>query len=111
MARLPDEGTGLPAGLVQSGAVGAVGSLSEVNDRSTVLLIARFYAYHLLGAPEQDEPPMPPAVHWPGLRPWLRDADTAELNRFAASVGLRRTRATYTERPSHGAAFVLVGEV
>ncbi|MFD3589817.1 CHAT domain-containing protein [Streptomyces sp. NPDC058683] len=110
MARLPDEGIGLPAGLVQSGAAGVVGSLWEVNDRSTALLIARFYAYHLLGAPEQDEPPMPPAVALARAQAWLRDADTAELNRFATSVGLRRARATYTERPSHWAAFVLVGE-
>ncbi|MGW1619567.1 CHAT domain-containing protein [Streptomyces sp. NPDC002172] len=110
MARLPDEGIGLPGGLVQSGAAGVVGSLWEVNDRSTALLIARFYACHLLGDPEQDEPQMPPAAALARAQAWLRDADTAELNRFAASVGLRRTRATYTERPSHWAAFVLVGE-
>ncbi|UXY27238.1 CHAT domain-containing protein [Streptomyces sp. HUAS TT20] len=110
MTRLPDEAIGLPAGLVQSGAAGVVGSLWEVNDRSTALLIARFYAYHLLGAPEQHEPPMPPAVALARAQSWLRDADTVELNRFAASVGLRRARATYAERPSHWAAFVLVGE-
>ena len=43
-ARLPDEGIGLPAGLVQAGAIGVIGSLWSVPDMATAELMTRFYA-------------------------------------------------------------------
>lgn len=112
MTRLPDESVGLPAGLVQAGATAVIGSLWEVNDRSTALLIARIYDYHLHGAPERGEPPMPPSVALARAQAWMRDATPKELDAFAARVGLRRrrTNARYAERPSHWAPFVLVGD-
>jgi len=41
--KLPDEVVGLPAGLMQAGAAGVVGSLWSVADVSTAMLMARFY--------------------------------------------------------------------
>ncbi|MFF3935189.1 CHAT domain-containing protein [Streptomyces phaeofaciens] len=112
MARLPDESVGLPAGLVQAGATAVVGSLWEVNDRSTALLVARIYDLHLHGDPERGEPPMPPSVALARAQAWMRDATPPDLDAFAARVGLnrRRSRVRYTERPSHWAPFVLVGD-
>ncbi|KAA0940812.1 CHAT domain-containing tetratricopeptide repeat protein [Streptomyces apricus] len=111
MARLPDESVGLPAGLVQAGATAVIGSLWEVNDRSTALLVARIYDYHLHGDPERGEPPTPPSVALARAQAWMRDATSQELDAFAARVGLRRrTHARYAERPSHWAPFVLVGD-
>ncbi len=40
---LPDEMTGLPAGFLQKGVVGVVGTLWPVDDLSTSLLMTRFY--------------------------------------------------------------------
>jgi CHAT domain-containing protein len=40
---LPDEVIGLPAGLTQAGVAGVVASLWSVRDRSTMLLLVRFY--------------------------------------------------------------------
>ncbi|MFF2214373.1 CHAT domain-containing protein [Streptomyces antibioticus] len=62
MARLPDESVGLPAGLVQAGATAVIGTLEEVDDRSTALLVARFYDLHLHGDPARGEPLMPPSA-------------------------------------------------
>ncbi|MEV7196854.1 CHAT domain-containing tetratricopeptide repeat protein [Streptomyces sp. NPDC093510] len=111
MTRLPDEAVGLPAGLVQAGATAVIGSLWEVNDRSTALLVARIYDFHLRGVPERDEPPMPASVALARAQAWMRDATPQELDTFAAQVGLRRrTNARYAEHPSHWAPFVLVGD-
>ena len=43
-ATLPDEVIGLPAGLVQAGAIGVIGSLWSVPDMATAELMTRFYA-------------------------------------------------------------------
>ena len=43
----PDEYLGLPAGFLQAGTPGLVSSLWAVADRSTMLLMERFYRYHL----------------------------------------------------------------
>ena len=42
-ADLPDEVIGLPAGFLEAGAAGAIGSLWAVPDASTMLVMARFY--------------------------------------------------------------------
>lgn len=43
--QLVDEMLGLPAGMLQAGVPGVVGSLWSVSDRSTALLMARFYRF------------------------------------------------------------------
>jgi CHAT domain-containing protein/tetratricopeptide (TPR) repeat protein len=132
LARLPDEAIGLPAGLVQAGAGAVIGTLWEVNDRAAALVVARFYTNHLRGDPEAGTPPMPPARALADAQRWLSAATTAEIDRFAAGVGLRRLRsvdhrrgaevrctaaadgagtpARSAVRPSHWAAFILVGD-
>ena len=42
--KLIDEMIGLPAGMMQAGVPGVIGSLWSVNDKSTALLMARFYS-------------------------------------------------------------------
>jgi CHAT domain-containing protein/tetratricopeptide (TPR) repeat protein len=48
---LPDEVVGLPAGILCGGTPGVVGTLWSVDDRSTAILMFRFYAYHMQGDP------------------------------------------------------------
>ena len=70
----PDEFVGLPAGILQAGASGVIGSLWPVEDLSTALLMGRFYIFLLQ---EGDEP-----AH--ALRKaqfWLRDITVGELLR------------------------------
>jgi tetratricopeptide (TPR) repeat protein len=60
---LPEEVVGLPAGFLQTGVPGVIGSLWMVNELSTALLMARFYSYHRVGDPDGGEGPMaPPAA-------------------------------------------------
>src|SRR5262249_62221283 len=67
------------------------------------------------GHPGLGGPPMPPARALAAAQSWLRDATTAEIERFAAPIGLsRRTPALgrtrpYADRPAFWAPFVLVG--
>jgi CHAT domain-containing protein/tetratricopeptide (TPR) repeat protein len=77
---VPDEAVGLPAGFLQAGVPGVVGSLWSVNDVSTALLIVRFYQYHL-GKDESGESiePLPPAAALRSAQLWLRDATREEL--------------------------------
>lgn len=69
---LPEEAIGLPAGFVQAGAPGIVGTLWPVNDLSTALLMIKFYENHLKGR-------QPPAHALRKAQLWLRDVTTAEL--------------------------------
>jgi len=45
--RVPDEAIGLPAGFLQAGVRGVIGSLWPVYDMSTTLLMGMFYRYHI----------------------------------------------------------------
>jgi CHAT domain-containing protein len=86
--RNPDEFVGLPATFMQVGAAGVVGSLWQVDDLATALLMAKLYDLHLGGGLE------PPAA----LRQaqvWLRQATRADLLAYAkTAVGKAKLDAT-----------------
>lgn len=68
----PDEFIGLPTGLLQAGAGSVLSSLWEVNDLAALLLMERFYHYHVAdGAPRS-------TALWQAQR-WLRQVTKAEL--------------------------------
>jgi CHAT domain-containing protein len=68
-ADLPDEVIGLPAGFLEVGAAGAIGSLWAVPDASTMLVMARFY--EIWRAPATA---MPAAEALRQAQIWVRDA-------------------------------------
>ena len=72
---LPDEVIGLPAGLLQAGVAGVVGSLWAVNDFSTALLMMRFYEAWR----EEGQAP-PDALHT--AQRWLRESTNAEFQAY-----------------------------
>jgi CHAT domain-containing protein/tetratricopeptide (TPR) repeat protein len=78
--KLPEEAIGLPAGFLQAGVPGVVGSLWPVNDLSTALLMIKFYEYHLRGDAKTGEGPLPPASALRKAQLWLRDVTNAELS-------------------------------
>ena len=63
----PDEFVGLPATFLQLGAGGVIGSLWQVNDAATALLMARLYELHIGGA-------LAPADALKQAKVWLRTA-------------------------------------
>ena len=71
---LPDEVIGLPAGFLEAGAAGVVGSLWPVDDRSTALLMGDFHRRALAG--------QPPAEALRAAQRWLRGATRAELGAY-----------------------------
>jgi CHAT domain-containing protein len=77
--KVPEEFIGLPAGFLQAGVPGVVGSLWPVNDLSTALLMIRFYEYHLRGDIRTGKGPMPPAWALRKAQLWLRDVTNEEL--------------------------------
>jgi CHAT domain-containing protein len=70
--RNPEEFVGLPATFVELGAAGVVGSLWQVDDAATALLMAKFYDLHL------DEGLSPPAA-LRAAQIWLRASTRADL--------------------------------
>jgi CHAT domain-containing protein/tetratricopeptide (TPR) repeat protein len=78
---LPDETLGLPAGFLQAGVPGVVGTLWPVDDLSTALLMARFYALLRPGDPdaEHHEDRLPPARALRRAQCWLRDVTAGQL--------------------------------
>jgi CHAT domain-containing protein len=64
---------------LQAGVPAVVGTLWPVNDLSTMLLMVRFYRYHLKGDETTGEGPMPPAGALRRAQLWLRDVTNAEL--------------------------------
>lgn len=70
--RLPDEAIGLPAGFLQTGAAGVIGTLWPVDDLSTALFMIRFYELHF-------EERNPPAQALGKAQTWLRDATVKEI--------------------------------
>jgi CHAT domain-containing protein len=77
--RLPDEAIGLPAGLLQAGVPGVIGTLWSVDDLSTTLLMTQFYAYHRQGDPQTGDGPLPPAAALRRAQGWLRTRTADDL--------------------------------
>lgn len=75
----PDEFIGLPASFLQAGASGVISTLWKANDRSTTLLIWRFYWYHLVDR-------LSPAAALRQAQIWLRDMTLTELEQDIASL-------------------------
>jgi CHAT domain-containing protein/tetratricopeptide (TPR) repeat protein len=70
----PDEYIGLPAGFLQIGAPAVISTLWIVDDLSTMLLIERFYEYHLRKGMKISE-----SLRMAQL--WLRDVTAEELQK------------------------------
>lgn len=75
---LPDEAIGLPAAFLQAGVPGVIATLWRVEDMSTALLTSYFYACHLKGGVNGQEP-QPPAAALRQAQLWLCDATADEL--------------------------------
>ena len=76
---LPEEAIGLPAGFLQAGALGVIGSLWSVSDLSTSLLMLKFYDLHLKSETPSDRGPLSPARALQRAQVWLRDVTYGEL--------------------------------
>ena len=77
-ARNADEFVGLPATFMQLGATGVLGTLWQVDDLATSLLMAKFYDLHMRDGLE-------PSTALRGAQVWLRDANKDELAAYARS--------------------------
>ncbi|GAA1261293.1 CHAT domain-containing protein [Kitasatospora nipponensis] len=114
-ADLPDEVINLPAGLLQAGIGGVVGSQWSVNDASTMVLMARFYELWRVDA-------LDPAQALRRAQQWVRDTTNgAKRDRYPDIEELRGSRvpaqakqlwegARAHRAPWYWAAFVYVGE-
>jgi len=71
-SKIPDEAIGLPGGFLQAGIPGVVGTLWSVNDKTTALIMVKFYEFAL-----RDGLPYPQALC--AAQRWLRDATAGEL--------------------------------
>jgi len=92
----PDEFVGLPAAFLELGAAGVIGSLWQVEDRATALLMARFYELHI------DEGLSPPAA-LKQAKAWLRDATNRELTAYAQTA-MKKARAQEAQMPDLAAS-------
>ncbi len=84
---LPEEAVGLPAGFLQAGVPGVVGSLWPVSDISTALLMERFYHGWLKEGQS-------PAAALQSAQRWLREVTNAELSEL-----FHARRETAPDRP------------
>ncbi|MBN1483898.1 MAG: tetratricopeptide repeat protein [Chloroflexia bacterium] len=75
---LPDEAIGLPAGFLKAGAPTVIGTLWPVKDRSTALLMTRFYEFLL-------QEGRGPAEALRQAQLWLRDVTNEELAGYLES--------------------------
>jgi CHAT domain-containing protein len=90
--RNPDEFVGVPATFMQLGAAGVLGTLWQVDDLATALLVAKFYDLHLKRGER-------PAAVLRQAQTWLRSATRAELIAFAReAAGARQRRAGRARR-------------
>ena len=88
---VPDEVIGLPAGLLQGGTPTVVGTLWNVADPSTALVMERFYRDHLVGDPQSGEPAMSPARALRRAQRWLAKVTAAELAGQLSTWALERS--------------------
>jgi CHAT domain-containing protein len=99
---LADEAIGLPTGLLQAGVAGVVASLWAVSDRSTMMLISRFYD---LWRKEKLEP----AIALVRAQQWLRDSTDGEKeDYFPDFIAFKKSARSYAH-PYHWAAFSYTG--
>lgn len=75
---LPDEAIGLPAGVLQAGAVGVVGTLWSVEEISTAILLVKFYENYLVEG-------MPPVRALRMAQIWMRDSSADEKRSYVES--------------------------
>jgi tetratricopeptide (TPR) repeat protein len=112
---LPDELVSFPAGLLQAGAGGVVGSLWQVPDASTMALMARFYQLWRRNG-------LAPAEALRQAQRWLRDsgngdkrsafphlAELAPRRPLAGAAASLWARAREHDDPVHWAAFTHLG--
>jgi CHAT domain-containing protein len=105
----PDEAIGLPAGFLNAGTPGMVGTLWTVRDDSTALLMCRFYELHLGRATDQPTP-LNPAEALRKAQLWLAQLTTEQLDNYHAQDEELRNRAfrspagRYTEGSSTATA-------
>jgi CHAT domain-containing protein len=120
---LPDEAVGLPAGLLQAGVPGVVGSLWLTDDLATLLLMVRFWELYRESA--RGGRPGDPARALAAAQRWLRDLPAGELRKLfhvtgsapLAPIALEaRARFAFDEpeeqpfaNPAHWAPFVFLG--
>lgn len=79
---LPDEYIGLPAGFLQAGVPGVVGTLWSVNDLSTALVMIKFYELHLRGDARTGQGPLSPTEALCRAQSWLREVTSGELTAY-----------------------------
>jgi CHAT domain-containing protein/tetratricopeptide (TPR) repeat protein len=77
----PDEAIGLPAGFLNAGTPGMVGTLWPVRDDSTALLMCRFYELHLGRATDQPTA-LSPAEALRKAQLWLAQLTTEQLDNY-----------------------------
>jgi CHAT domain-containing protein len=78
LATNPDEFTGFPGTFMALGAAGVLSTLWPVEDRATMLLMAKFYDLHRNGG-------LTPPAALKGAQGWLRTASKDELLAYAKS--------------------------
>jgi CHAT domain-containing protein len=86
-SRNPDEFVGLPATFMQLGAAGVLGTLWQVDDLATALLMAKFYDLHIDNG-------LPPPTSIQRAQSWLRNATKADLIGYARSAAVRAKLST-----------------
>jgi CHAT domain-containing protein len=124
---LPDELIALPAGFLEAGVPGVVGTLWPVDDIAATLLMVRWYHFLLRGDPERGGGPMEPAEALRKAQIWLRELTVAELERqlqctsdlsslprktavaMESVFALRENRGERLFSPRDWAAFVFLG--
>jgi CHAT domain-containing protein len=76
---LPEEAIGLPAGLLQTGLPGVVGSLWKVGDIPTALLMTKFYEFYIQHETELKASLMLPAKALHKAQLWLKNITNDEM--------------------------------
>lgn len=130
--RLPDELIGLPAGFLQAGVPGVIGTLWQVDDLAAALLMIKLYELHLTGDSRSGEGPLAPPAALQRAVQWLRHVTRQELKEIfdrrqdrekgpllspeTGTAGLIRTFSAdhpqarpFADRPGDWAAFISVG--
>jgi CHAT domain-containing protein/tetratricopeptide (TPR) repeat protein len=77
--RMPEEVIGLPAGVLQAGASGVIGSLWPVDDLATALLMTRFYQNYLVDGLDAQQVELPPAAALGQAQRWLSQATCEQV--------------------------------